>query len=57
MENTSSCTGVYDVIDDKSHDYEVIAMKTNKIKPPSTHKDGYNLNQCPAYVATSLHTT
>ena len=45
---------IYDAVDDKSHDYEVVAkVKTNKIEPPPTRtdgRDGFDLNQCPAYV-------
>ncbi len=41
----------YDVVEDNSHDYEVIAkVETNKIEPPPTDTGGFDLNQCPAYV-------
>ncbi len=53
LENIS--TGVYDIIDDKSHHYEVVA----KVKTPPTStvgKDGINLNQCPAYVPDTPNT-
>ncbi len=41
----------YDVVENNSHDYEVIAkVKTNKIEPPPTGTGDFDVNQCPAYV-------
>ena len=52
LENTSAV--IYDAVDDKSHDSEVVVkVKANEIEPPPTRtdgRDGFDLNQCPAYV-------
>ena len=54
-------TATYDVIDNKSCNYEIINKgKGGKLKAPSTNKEeksGYTLSKCPAYGPVSTPTS